>query len=186
MSTSETVYFKHSDCPCGEGEIVKSVTSQDNPWSGVDVSLSLSCPKCAKTWTLQGERLVDIETQNAHHKAYRDLEDARKDLSKLIAPPVNNYFAALKLGAMTKELKALTGLGLTGIDYNTYRKGRNAGRSIAELCTPWKNETWLLPLLDAAGIKASYLTKSASIEVQIRLLSEKSRAVVYWTPPTPR
>jgi hypothetical protein len=46
MSTSETDEYKIGKCPCGNGDIIKSVTTQDNPWSGADIYYRVDCDKC--------------------------------------------------------------------------------------------------------------------------------------------
>jgi hypothetical protein len=43
MSTSETVDFELGPCPSGGGNIIQSITTQDNPWSSAQVSYSIDC-----------------------------------------------------------------------------------------------------------------------------------------------
>jgi hypothetical protein len=47
MSTSETTHSAIGNCPCGNGKIIESYTTQDNPWSSADIGFSIVRPATA-------------------------------------------------------------------------------------------------------------------------------------------
>lgn len=70
MSTSETVEWTLGKCPCGLGEIVNEITTQDNPWSSADSNLFIRCERCASEWRIEHRHLVKKGSDSEYKAAW--------------------------------------------------------------------------------------------------------------------
>lgn len=165
MSTSETVEFDVGKCPCGNGAIVKSVTTQDNPWSSADISFSISCTKCSSEWIVGYGSL----SSRAETSALRAAEDSQRkveeELRSMIAPLVDDYFDQLGLPTMVAEHRELLRLDITTGDVRQYRKSRSAGgKKISEICAPMRNQGWVETLITSAGKSKEYKETTSRLD----------------------
>lgn len=151
MSTSETDEFEIGTCPCGKGHIIKEVTTQDNPWSGADISYKVSCTTCRKLWRASRTVLTSIPDQAERDRAYELVAQLSDEIDALVADDVNAYFDDPKFKNMAQEQREMIRLGLSPSDIRNYRNGRNAGKQYAELCQPEKNPKWLIEVVSPSG-----------------------------------
>lgn len=158
MSTSETIEFNIAKCPCGKGHIVKEVTSQDNPWSGVDISHYVGCQECRTVWSVRGEHLQNIDDDRQRTEAMRAWIYADEAVLTFMKDEVEDYFGNPKFKNMAQEHREMQQLSLAPRDLRLYRQGRNSGKKYSELCRPAENPAWLLSLAQPVG-KADELRK---------------------------
>ena len=157
LSTSETVEFEVGKCPCGNGAIVKSVTTQDNPWSSADISYSISCTTCSSEWILEYGSLSSRTESNALRAAENEQRKVEKEIRSMVAPLVDHHFFQLGLPTMAAEHRELLRLGITTGDVRQYRKSRSAGgKKISEICMPTRNQAWIETLISSAGKSKQY------------------------------
>lgn len=154
MSTSETVDFEVDACPCGEGKIIKYVTTQDNPWSRAHISYGIGCPKCASEWRMEYHRssgFVNRASEKPYLDASKEEEAASKALHELVDPVVDAYFASRLPRPMTHELREMQGLGISRLNIEQYRQERRRDRKHSELTFALKNLDWLAKLIAKDG-----------------------------------
>jgi hypothetical protein len=164
MSTSETVHFDVCPCPCGIGHVVKSVTTQDNPWSGADISYSLNCADCRSKWIIEHRRLVSSAEWQAERSTWNEEYKIGNEIDQFLAPLIDNHFASLKLVAKTHELRELQRIGIGNHDIRNYRAGRNSGKPISAMCYPRRNLESLRRLVSSAGLLNQFRELEAKFE----------------------
>ncbi|WP_143089812.1 hypothetical protein [Tropicimonas isoalkanivorans] len=157
MSTSETVDFEVGKCPCGNGAIVKSITTQDNPWSGADISYFISCAKCSSEWIMGHCSLSSKAESNALRSAENEQRKVEEQIRAMVRPLVDEYFDELALATMAAEHRELLRLNITTGDIRQYRKSRNSGKTkISGICAPMRNQVWVDELISSAGKSSQY------------------------------
>jgi len=144
MSSSETVTFKKGPCPCGAGHIAHHVTSQDNPWSGVDHSYSIACSTCAAEWRIE-PGVITLRSSEAGYKKARvsaqaAFEHAQNLAEVIVADCFKKYAAKNKKAEHAEMLR----LAITGSSYLDYLKYRREGRTLAQATSALSNEASLL------------------------------------------
>ncbi|WP_146022455.1 hypothetical protein [Pseudomonas sp. FW305-70] len=142
MSTSETVTFNLGPCPCGDGQIAKRVTSQDNPWSGVDTSYSIDCPTCSREWRIVHQSLVLRSSEALFNSASAAESAARNALHNFLQFIVKNHFSDFSAPTKKAEHAELERLGLTYMSYRQYLEHRRKGGSICTASAPLRNLAW--------------------------------------------
>lgn len=126
MSTSETDEYKIGTCPCGEGSIVKTIVTQDNPWSGVDVTYHVGCNRCRADWELNrsGDQLTLRSSLVPSAQAAKVLGQARQNLEAYLGDLAAAYFAAQGFRTKKAERDHLVELGIVNGSYRTYLQDR--------------------------------------------------------------
>ncbi|WP_019582822.1 hypothetical protein [Pseudomonas mandelii] len=142
MSTSETVTFNQGPCPCGDGQIAKQVTSQDNPWSGVDISYSIDCPTCSREWRIEHQSLVLRSSESLLNSASAAESAARNALDNFLQSIVENYFSDFSAPTKKDEHAELERLGITYMSYRQYLEHKRKGGSICTASAPQRNLAW--------------------------------------------
>ena len=147
MSTSEKDTFDSGPCPCGNGHIVRHVTSYDNPWSGADVSYSIECQKCSSEWRFDSHvapLMVRRSSEIEYTAALAEQMAASGELSAASQQIVSAYFA--KFAAKNKKLEhaELERLGITSRSYKQYLAHRREGGAAATDSFASRNTEWLL------------------------------------------
>src|SRR5579859_4356481 len=112
MSTSETVDFELGPCPCGAGKLVKSITTQDNPWSSADISYSIACASCSQAWRIEGHGLVNVQSEAPYSAAYREERAKHAALNALCGPLVDSYFRVFAAKSKKAEHAEMARLGI--------------------------------------------------------------------------
>lgn len=172
MSTSETVDFEVGKCPCGKGSIVKSVTTQDNPWSGADISYSISCAKCSSEWIMGYGSLSSKAESTALRSAENEQRKVEDQIRALVGPLVDEYFDELALSTMAAEHRELLRLDIATGDIRQYRKSRKSGKTkISGICAPMRNQSWVEGLISSAGKTTQYQEAAT----RLNLAKKKSR-----------
>lgn len=142
-------------CPCGHGEIVKHVTTQDNPWSSADIAYSIDCAKCSAEWRLEYEHLVLRSSEVGYKASGQHLDESFKPLHKLVNTLVADYFASFAAKSKKAELAEMARLGICDAKYPAYLRYRREGKSPADICYGLKNIPWLMSLAEMHGLKDS-------------------------------
>ena len=129
MSKVEYDSWRESDCLCGEGQVTRHVSSTDYPFGGADISYSLDCVRCLRTWRLDGRTFVDRATEGAVNAAYEKLRPISDELRKLASAAIDRHVAAAGLRTRKAELAELERLGLSAGNYRDYTKTRSNGHT---------------------------------------------------------
>lgn len=143
MSTSETDIFNQGPCPCGNGQIIKQVISQDNPWSGVDISYSIDCPTCSRGWRVERRSIVLRSSETLYNSAFAAVIDARSALHELLQSIVEHHFSGFSAPTKKAEHAELERLDLTHMSYRQYLEHRRKGGNISTAAAPLKNRAWV-------------------------------------------
>lgn len=178
MSTSETDEFELGACPCGAGKIIKSVTTQDNPWSGADISYWIRCPACSVEWRIESGSLVKVASERPYEAAIKVASRAH-DAVKLIADRlVAGYFATF--GAKTKKAEHAEAvrLGIFKHDYRSYLRSRANAATPAGACHALANTAWVKKLANGAGTLGEFETALAEQQRTRQLVDEAGRKIV--------
>lgn len=150
MSTSETTEHTVGLCPCGEGEIVKSITTQDNPWSSADISVRINCFKCSSEWRVLYNSLILRSSEQEATRAGQNAAAIEKQLIAVIEPLFDRHFAGIK--TKKAELAELHRLGISQDNYRAYLEARRIKPSIAQCCHPLRNTVWLRSIAEEGGV----------------------------------
>ncbi|MDH0116789.1 hypothetical protein N7379_20060 [Rhizobium pusense] len=173
MSTSETITSNIALCPCGKGHICRSVTTQDNPWSGIDISYGIDCGHCSKTWKASDGYLIHLEEERARSVAFDNVLRAQDAVIELMRPEIEDYFGNAKFRTMSSEHREMNRLSLSPRDIRLYRLGRNEGKDFTDLCYPHRNAIWLMRLAVASGKQEILSRLFENLEDCERIYSEK-------------
>lgn len=149
MSTSETTEYSVGLCPCGEGDIIKTITTQDNPWSSADISVRINCPKCSAEWSVFYNQLILRSSQQVSDKARQELLEIERHLRSVAEPLFEEHFA--DFSSKKAELAELHRLGITQETYRSYLDTRKTKPSIVHCCDPLRNIAWLRQLAEQGG-----------------------------------
>jgi hypothetical protein len=186
MSTSETVEFEVGPCPCGNGKIMKHVTTQDSPWSSADISLDIACGNCRAEWRIENSSLVKKSTETAFQMAQageRPKYDALKHISIRLT---DAYF--VKFSAKTKKAEhaEMVRLGIYKGSYRDFLKARAKGKSLAAVCHALGNKKWLADLAAEAGVSEEFGRALAEFEVAQKRTSDAYGLIVRRPIPNSR
>lgn len=166
MSTSETDEYRIGICPCGKGSIIKTVVTQDNPWSGADVSYNIDCGQCRADWELSrsGDRLTLRSSVLPSQQAGEVLMEARRDLSAYLRDLAAKHFGTQGLRTKKAEHEYLAGLGMVGGSYRSYLQDRKSSpmHCVAHFD---RNHTFVAMLVNTYGDKQSYGDLCKVVEV---------------------
>jgi hypothetical protein len=168
MSTSETDHYEVQECPCGQGHVMKTIVTQDNPWSSADISFSINCVKCQKEWAIENKNLINISSALPFENSSLVVRSSRQKLVQLTDPMVDDYFKEFSAKSMKAELRELERLGISNASYDSFRKAKNYGKKLSEICNPFRNREWLVKLAQSNGAEekfnelSSLLTESES------------------------
>lgn len=143
MSTSETATFDANVCPCGQGKVVKHVTTQDNPWSSADIAYALECERCHRQgWMLErgGGALVLRSSEAPSSAAYDVWMRSSKQLHELVGKLVDDYFSRFAAKSKKAECGELHRLGIYAGNYRGYLKSRSGGETIGQISYGLRNQ----------------------------------------------
>lgn len=179
MSTSETFTYEKDACPCGAGKILQHVDSPDNPWSRTSISYQITCPRCSAEWKASDGYLSSVEDEKWRDDAFKALLSSQDALRRAAEHMLNRHFEGLGLKSMAAEHRYLQSRSISWDDLIRFRKRRNAGETLSQICLPWKNEKWLLELADQynrrSDIEPSVLeVKSANAAYQAAMGSVRT------------
>lgn len=144
MSTSETEIFDIGNCPCGGGKIVKSVTTQDNPWSGADVALFIRCAKCSSEWDVGYGRLTLISSAVPHQQAAAKEGALYSEIAAFAGNVFRREFEKNVLKTKKAQLAYFVENALTTMSYRQYLKHVGEGGRPWAACRWSNNVDWLL------------------------------------------
>lgn len=184
MSTSETTDFPIGECPCGNGKILKYVTTQDNPWSSADISYGIDCPRCAGEWAITSYgTLTNRESERPYNEAYRAEREIAAELHSLVDGLVDQYFQNFGAKTMAAELREMQRLGISTMNIDQFRKATRAGRRPSERAYALKNLDWLSGLAKAAGKESVFRQLRARHEGAVARTVEAGKAVIRCSVP---
>jgi hypothetical protein len=180
MSTSETSTFPANVCPCGQGSIVKHVTTQDNPWSSADISYELACKVCAGKWRMESGGLVLVESEKSFDAANQAARRTWKDLREISSSLVDDYFDNAPHKSKKAQWEAMTELQIYRDSYRNYLRRRADGETPGSIAVPRGNVPWLLSLAKAKNRLAE---TNAAIEADTaarKTCDEEAKKIVRW------
>lgn len=180
MSTQETSTFDANQCPCGKGKILKHVTTQDNPWSGADISYELDCSVCHAEWALEpsGVALVWWPSYTASEAAREAWLQSTEPLRALVDGLVNRYFANFAAKSKKAELNEMLRLDIYTGNYRTFLKCKSEGKSPGEIAYGLRNREWLYSLAKADHRELRALITAS--EARKSIWEETARKVRRW------
>lgn len=179
MSTSETVEFTVGACPCGAGNVVRHVTTQDNPWSSADISYSIDCRECRRDWTITGGGvLTNSESEKPYVEAQRIELEVSKDVRALVDALVNQYFEKFAARTMVDEWREMQRLDITTMNINQFRRAARNGERPAQRCYGLRNHSWIFDLAEAAGKKEELTDSLARLDQAKRKRVETAKGIV--------
>ena len=143
MSTSETDIYEMGACPCGVGQIFKTVVSQTNPWSIPHISYAIECKACSRDWRIDNRFMVlrSSETESKHFS--ESTEYARAAKNAFIQSIVAHHFSGFTAPTSKAEHAELLRLDLTKMSYRKYLDHKRKGGSICTAVFPLRNSAWL-------------------------------------------
>lgn len=156
MSTQETIKRRAGACPCGAGDVMTSITTQDNPWSSADIYHYLKCEACAREWRVDGGRLVSRAEESLYRQAREEHYAVMDKLDALTGPLVDAYFEQFAAPSMAAEHREMLRLDIATSNIRSFRKDKNAGKKPSELSFARRNMAWLRPLVKRAGLEAEF------------------------------
>jgi hypothetical protein len=184
MSTSETVDFPVGDCPCGNGKILKYVTTQDNPWSSADISYEIHCSRCVSEWQITNYGLLtNRESERPHNEAYQAEQATARDLHSLVDDLVDQYFQDFGAKTMTGELREMQRLGISTMNIAQFRQAVRAGRRPSERAYALRNIDWLSSLAKAAGKESAFWELRVRQDEAREKTAETAKAVIRRSVP---
>lgn len=144
VSTSETDVYEVRPCPCGNGQITKTVVSQTNLWSVPDISYSIECKACSKDWRIEKKVMVlrSSETESKH--LYDSTIRARTALYDFMRSIVAHQFSGFSAPTSKAEHAELLRLDLTNMSYRQYLDHKRKGGSVCTAVIPSRNRAWLV------------------------------------------
>lgn len=152
MSTSETDTFAIGPCPCDAGAIVKHVTTQDNPWSSVDIDFTIECKVCASKWRLEHGHMVLRSSETEYLAARKNEENTYKALRRLVDSLIDYYLVSFAARSKKAEWAEMTRLRITSLSYAQYLKHRSEGKTPTQACYGLQNRAWLAELAAAQSL----------------------------------
>lgn len=152
MSTSETDEYPIGKCACGKGDVVKTIVTQDNPWSGADIWFRVDCDDCREKWELDrsGQTMTLRSSLVAPKQASDLLIRARQFLDEYIRGLSSQYFTAQSFKTKKAEHAHLIELGIGTGSYRTYLQDRKHS-PIQNVCYPGRNPAFVKELIKTYG-----------------------------------
>jgi len=179
VSTSETTEFPVGECPCGNGRILKYVTTQDNPWSSADISYGIDCARCAGEWEITSYgALTNNESERPYKDAYRAERAIAGKFHSLVDGLVDEYFRKFNAKTMTAELREMQRLGISTMNIAQFRKAVRDGRRPSERAYALKNLEWLSGLATAAGQELAFQQLRTRYDQAAARTAEMAKEVV--------
>jgi hypothetical protein len=166
MAHLENDSYKEADCPCGEGQITKHISSTDYPAANAHVYYSLNCSNCSTEWKVEYAYLVNINSEKLYLDAKKEYDQIYNKLNELSKSLVKQYLKEHTFKTKKQELHHLYELNISNINYASYTKYRREGKSIYEIANGLSNLTWLMELAD----------KSSQSELLQSLTSQRDEA----------
>ncbi len=159
MSTSETDEYIIGKCPCGMGKVIKTVVTQDNPWSGADVSYDVDCRVCRADWDLSrsGDELTLRSSLVPSELAGSVLMRARQDLDEYIKDLASKYCTAQAFKTKKAEHVHLVGLGIFNGSYRAYLQDRKTS-PMHRVGYPSRNSAFVDNLIVTYGDKQRHVS----------------------------
>jgi hypothetical protein len=164
MSTSETDEYKIGTCPCGKGAIIRTMITQDNPWSSADISHRIECDACRGEWELSrsGDRLTLRSSTITSQQAGKVQMSARHDLDVYVRGLAAKHYAAQKFNTKKAEHAYLVGHGIAVGSYRTYLEDRRRS-PMHGIGYFHKSDAFVNELVVTYGDKAHYETLVAAL-----------------------
>jgi hypothetical protein len=164
MSTSETIELLIGKCPCGRGQIMKSITTQDNPWSGADYHTFIQCAKCANEWRIEHNHLVKIGSDTEAKAAWDREMNCRIARNKMLSDLVEQYFVRLAAKTRKAEHAEMMRLGIASGSYRDFLKRRSEGRTRGQIANLHGNEGWISQIVREASKEAEFTRLKGALE----------------------
>jgi hypothetical protein len=122
MSTSETDEYTIGKCPCGKGQVIKTMVTQDNPWSSADISYRIECSQCRGDWELSrlGDGLTLLSSKIPTQQASTVRMNARRDLDNYVRSLAAKHYATQNFKTKKAEHAYLVQQGIAVGSYRTY------------------------------------------------------------------
>ncbi|WP_148046552.1 hypothetical protein [Pseudomonas rhodesiae] len=144
MSTSETDVYEVRPCPCGAGQITKTVVSQTNRWSIPDISYSIECKACSKDWRIERKVMVLRSSETESNSLDDSTKRARAALYEFMRSIVVHQFSGFSAPTSKAEHAELLRLDLTNMSYRQYLDHKRKGGSVCTAVIPSRNRAWLV------------------------------------------
>lgn len=184
MSTSETDEFVVAACPCARGQIIKTVVSYDNPWSGADVSYRIECGKCRSEWDLSpsGNTLTLRSSLSPWLSAGNLQTQAQQKTAAYLRMLASHFFSKQTFPSKKAEHGWMVSSGLFKGSYQSYLSARKV-RSVHEIVALDPGSAFVAQLvteygdpkffddLRAAEAAAQAATKEASAHIVRRKIA---------------
>lgn len=143
VSTSETDVYEVGACPCGGGQISKTVVSQTNRWSTPQISYSIECKACSRDWRIERKFMVLRSSETESKRLSDSTRRAKTAINDLIRSIVVHHFSDFTAPTSKAEHAELLRLDLTNMSYRQYLDHKGKGGSICTAAIPLHNRAWL-------------------------------------------
>jgi len=144
VSTSETDVYEVRPCPCGNGQITKTVVSQTNRWSIPDISYSIECKACSRDWRVERNVMVSRSSETESKRLNDSTRRARTALYDFMRSIVVHQFSGFSAPTSKAEHAELLRLDLTNMSYRQYLDHKRKGGSVCTAVIPSRNRAWLI------------------------------------------
>jgi hypothetical protein len=165
MSTSETDEYPIGACPCGKGTIVRSITTQDNPWSSADVHVYIDCPACSSHWRVERSKLVQTSTETSYKSARQHEHECWQRRHTFASALIDKYFDAFAAKTKKAEHAEMSRLDLFGGSYRDFLRRRKESPSLGAIALTTRNPTWLRSRAQADGAEAAFDHLTSELEI---------------------
>lgn len=182
MSTSETTSYASNTCPCGKGEIIKHVTTQDNPWSSADISYELACDACRVEWRMEeyGGHLIKTSSEVEYNNASAARNQTWNAVKQLAAPFIDTYFNAHAPKSKKAQWEKMQELDVFAGSYKDYLNRRSAGEAPGDIAHGIRNPKWLLSLAPDDNARQELTKAIADHESAKKALETAAGKIVRW------
>lgn len=188
MSTSETVTFDANVCPCGQGKILKHVTTQDNPWSSADIVYELGCEICRADWVIErsAATLVSRTSEARSNAAHDAWWQSVQPLQELVQDLVNNYFAGFAAKSKKAEWGEMQRLDIYVGSYRNFLKSKSDGHTPGEISFGLRNKSWLSSLAKLHNCSEKLEQLIAVYDARKKVWEEAAKKIVRWPLDSPK
>ena len=176
MSTSETDVYEVSSCPCGGGQVTKTVVSQTNRWSIPQISYAIVCKPCSRDWRIERKFMVLRSSDSESKLLFDSARNAKTAINELIRSIVVNHFSDFTAPTIKAEHAELLRLELTNMSYRKYLDHKRKGGSICTAAIPLRNRAWLRAAAEQMNVLKrleELFEDSAIADRQQKLAAEK-------------
>jgi hypothetical protein len=152
VSTSETDEFVVAACPCAKGQVIRTVFSYDNPWSGADVSYRIECEKCRNEWDLSpsGNTLTLRSSLSPWFSADKLQTQARQKTAEYLRILASHHFSKQTFPSKKAEHGWMVSSGLFRGSYQSYLAARKV-RSVYEIVALDPESAFVAQLVNEYG-----------------------------------